>query len=85
MTKLKHELPGLRSSLYRPLEDADVRRIAEAAFEVLATSGMAVYSRTAFEAFKAAGARTDADNKLVRLPRALVEDAIASNPSSVTL
>ena len=62
-----------------------MRRIAEAAFEVLATSGMAVYSRTAFEAFKAAGARTDADNKLVRLPRALVEDAIASNPSSVTL
>ena len=85
MTKLKHELPGLRSSLYRPLEDADVRRIAEAAFEVLAKSGMAVYSKTAFEAFKAAGAQADAEKQVVRLPRGLVEDAIASNPSSVTL
>jgi len=85
LTKLKHELAGLRSSLYRPLEDADVRRIAEAAFEVLAKSGLAVYSKTALEALRAAGAQVDEKTQVVRLPRSLVEDAIASNPSSVTL
>jgi trimethylamine--corrinoid protein Co-methyltransferase len=46
---------------------------------------MAVYSSTAFEAFRAGGADVDADTKTVRLPRRLVEDAIASNPSSITL
>jgi trimethylamine--corrinoid protein Co-methyltransferase len=80
--------PGLEHtevSLYRPLSASDEREIAEAAFEVLEKSGMAVYSPTAFDAFKAAGAQTDAETRIVRLPRSLVEDAIASNPSSVTL
>jgi len=46
---------------------------------------MAVYSPAAFAAFQAAGAPTDAEQQRVWLPRSLVEDAIASNPSSITL
>jgi len=76
---------GLPASLYRPLGAADVKRIADAAFEVLEKSGMAVYSPTARAAFKAAGAPVSEQTSVVRLPRALVEDAIAANPSSVTL
>jgi trimethylamine--corrinoid protein Co-methyltransferase len=72
-------------SLYRPLSEDDEKEIADAAFEVLSESGMAVYSQTAFETFKAAGAETDSENRIVRLPRGLVEEAIASNPSSITL
>ncbi len=56
MAQLKHEIPGLRSSLYRPLSEADVGKMANAALEVLEKSGMAVYSPTAREAFQAAGA-----------------------------
>jgi len=85
MARLPHEQPGIRASLYRPLSRSNVRRVAEAAFEVLERSGMAVYSPTAFEAFRAAGARVDEETRVVRLPRSLVEDAVASNPSSVTL
>ncbi len=85
MKKNVHESVGSPASLYRPLREADVRRIAEAALEVLARSGMAVYSRTAFDAFRSAGAEADAETRIVRLPRGLVEDAIASNPSSITL
>jgi trimethylamine--corrinoid protein Co-methyltransferase len=77
--------PGLKSSLYQPLADADVTKIADAAFRVLEESGMAVYSAEALEAFRAAGAVIDEDGSRARLPRGLVEDAIASNPSSVTL
>jgi len=73
------------ASLYQPLSGADILKVADAAFEVLAKSGMAVYSPTAFEAFKAAGAEVDAETRTVKLPRSLVEDAIASNPSSITL
>jgi trimethylamine--corrinoid protein Co-methyltransferase len=83
--KLRHETPGLRGGCYRPLSDGDMHQIAEAAFRLLEESGMAVYSPVAFAAFQAAGARTDAEQQRVWLPRSLVEDAIASNPSSITL
>jgi len=46
---------------------------------------MAVHSDTAFEAFRSAGAEVDESSRVVRLPRSLVEDAVASNPSSITL
>ena len=46
---------------------------------------MAVYSPTAFEALRTAGAEVDAERHIVRFPRSLVEDAIDSNPSSITL
>lgn len=86
MTRLTHEYPGLTPKLpYKPLAESEVQKIAEASFEILAKSGMAVYSSTAFDALKAAGAAADAETRIVRLPRSLVEDAIASNPSSITL
>jgi trimethylamine--corrinoid protein Co-methyltransferase len=75
----------IAASLYRPLSEDDVRQMADAAFEVLETSGLAVYSPTGFAALQAAGAEADAETRIVKLPRALVEDAIASNPSSITL
>jgi trimethylamine--corrinoid protein Co-methyltransferase len=81
----KHELAGIAASPYRPLSDGDVRKIADAAFEVLERSGLKVYSATAFEAFAQAGAAVDEETRTVRLPRSLVEDAIDSNPSSITL
>jgi trimethylamine---corrinoid protein Co-methyltransferase len=82
---LPHEMPGLRTALYQPLGEGAVQKIAEAAFQVLAKSGMAVYSDTALEAFRRAGAQIDGESRTVRLSRALLEDAIASNPSSITL
>jgi trimethylamine--corrinoid protein Co-methyltransferase len=62
-----------------------VRTIADAAFELLQKSGIAVYSATAREAFRKAGGRVERGSNVVKLPRTLVEDAIASNPSSVVL
>ena len=72
------------TSLYQPLDQIAVARIAGAAFEVLATSGIKVFSDLAREAFIAAGAEPG-EAEIVRLSRSLVEDAVASNPSSVTL
>ncbi len=85
MNQLIHEQPGLSSTLYQPLTETDVKRIADAAFDILARSGMAVYNRTARERLRAAGAEVDEETALVRMPRAMVEDAVASNPSSITL
>jgi len=85
MSNARHEDIGLPASLYRPLSNADMIRIAEASLKVLEQSGMAVYSKTGFEALRAAGASVDEETRIVRFPRGLVEDAIASNPSSITL
>jgi trimethylamine--corrinoid protein Co-methyltransferase len=76
---------GIRSSLYKPLSAADVTQIANAAFEVLEKSGVAVYSEEALRAFEKIGADIDRETHVVKLSRALIEDAIASNPSSITL
>lgn len=85
MDKAKHKYPGIPASPYKPLSEADVKKISDSVFEVLSKSGVAVYSPTAFEAFKQAGAEVDAENQIVKLPRSMVEDAIESNPSSITL
>jgi len=76
---------GLCSSLYKPLKSEDIRKISDAAFEVLAESGMQVCSPIALDVFKSAGADVDQQTQIVKLSRGLVEDAIASNPSTVTL
>ncbi len=76
---------GIRSSLYKPLSPADVEKITAATFEVLQKSGVAVYSDEALGAFEKAGADIDRAARIVKLPRAMVEDAVASNPSSITL
>ncbi|MBN2294622.1 MAG: trimethylamine methyltransferase family protein [Pirellulales bacterium] len=80
-----HIRPGIPSSLYQPLGESDLKRIVESAFEVLEKSGVAVYSKSARAAFRRAGADVDEDTSVIRLPRSLVEDAIDSNPSSITL
>ena len=85
MDRPKAKQVGPLGSLYKPLSNGDIRKITDAAFEVLAKSGMWVCSRTAFEAFKSAGAQAEPETQIVKLPKSLVEDAIASNPSSVTL
>jgi len=80
-----HRKPGLPGGIYKPLSDSDARQIAEASFKVLEKSGTAVYSPSALKAFKKAGADVDEANNIVKLPRSMVEDAIESNPSSITL
>ncbi len=85
MSKLKHQEHGLKSSLYAPLRQADIEKIAEGVFAVLERSGVQVFSKSGREAFRKAGADVDDSKSLVKLPRGLVEDAIDSNPSSITL
>ena len=83
--KLRHDEPGLSGGQYKPFSDGDVRRVADASLELLARSGIKVYSPTALQAFRDAGAEVLADESTVRLARSLVEDAIDSTPSSLTL
>ena len=85
MTQAVREQPGMRGGYYRPLSDTDVNRVADSALDLLESNGMLVYAPTGFEALKAAGAEVDEGTRQVKMSRSMVEDAIASNPSSVTL
>ncbi len=85
MAESLHLKPGLHGGQYKPLADQDVKKVADAAFDVLEKSGMAVYSETAMDALEKAGANVDRSTRFVKFPKAMVEDAIASNPSSITL
>jgi trimethylamine--corrinoid protein Co-methyltransferase len=76
---------GLRAGLYAPLNAGEIETITAEAMRVLETAGMLVYSADARSAFRKGGASVDDSRCLVKLSRAMVEDAVASNPSSVTL
>ena len=85
MSKLKDEVAGISSPWYRPLGAEGVKKIADAAMEILSRSGMAVYSDASREALLGAGAEVGRQSHIIRMPRSMVEDAIDSNPSSITL
>jgi trimethylamine--corrinoid protein Co-methyltransferase len=64
--------PGHRGGRYKPLEDSDVERIWEAAFELLETVGMASPIPDFVDVVTKAGGRLTDDERLI-FPRRLVE------------
>ncbi len=70
---------------YRPFSEVDVQKIHDAVMTLLERGGVKVFTRAGRERFKQAGALVDESSCLVRIPRGMVEDAIASAPHSVTL
>ncbi|MFQ3549356.1 MAG: trimethylamine methyltransferase family protein [Armatimonadota bacterium] len=70
---------------YKPLSDKDVQMIHEGALKVLEETGVKCFTKTGREYFKKAGANVDDSTCMVKISRAMVEDAIASAPSSITL
>ena len=71
--------PGLEGGRYRPLAEADLTRIHNAALEVLEQIGLGEAIPSTIELITAAGGRMSEHGRLV-LPRALVEDVIARAP-----
>ncbi|MEM7717725.1 MAG: trimethylamine methyltransferase family protein [Pseudomonadota bacterium] len=76
--------PGLKGGWYRPLEDAAVLRIHEAALEALETIGLSQAPPSGIEAMVSAGAIQGDDGRL-RYPRSLVEDMLAKAARGITL
>jgi len=70
---------------YRVLSRKDVERIHNASLETLEKTGIEVNSRTAFQIFKEKGARVDSSKRRVKIPRAMVDDAIDKAPSKIVL
>lgn len=74
----------MKGGRYRPLDDAAVLRIHEAALEALETIGLSQAPPSGVEAMVGAGAILGDDGRL-RYPRALVEDMVAKAARNITL
>jgi trimethylamine--corrinoid protein Co-methyltransferase len=75
---------GLEGGQYKPLTDADVMRIHEAALNALEQIGLSQAPPSGVEAMTKAGAILGDDGRL-RFPRALVEDMLAKAARNITL
>ncbi len=75
---------GLEGGQYKPLTDADVMRIHEAALNALEQIGLSQAPPSGVEAMTRAGAILGDDGRL-RFPRALVEDMLAKAARNITL
>jgi trimethylamine--corrinoid protein Co-methyltransferase len=78
-------IESLAQPLYHPLTESGTRAILDTAFRVLDKRGVHIHSAEVLDRFRRAGAEIDENAARARLPRSLVEDAIDSNPSVVTL
>ncbi|MCC5971876.1 MAG: trimethylamine methyltransferase family protein [Pararhodobacter sp.] len=75
---------GLEGGQYRPLSEAGMARIHEAALEALEVIGLANAPQSGVDSMVAAGAVQGDDGRL-RFPRALVEDMLAKAARDITL
>ncbi len=76
--------PGMEGGLYRPLADADLERIHQAALDMIEQVGFCDAIPSCVELVTAAGGTMTAEGRLL-FPRALVEDALAKAARHFTL
>jgi trimethylamine--corrinoid protein Co-methyltransferase len=76
--------PGMPGGQYKPLSDAGVKRIHEAALDALEKIGLSQAPQSGIDIMTAAGAVLGDDGRL-RFPRALVEDMLAKAARNITL
>jgi trimethylamine--corrinoid protein Co-methyltransferase len=67
------------------LTDDELNDIHQATLEVLEKTGLFIETDEALEVFEGAGAQVDRQEKIVKIPAQLVEDAIESAPSKILL
>jgi trimethylamine--corrinoid protein Co-methyltransferase len=67
------------------LTDAELNDIHQATLEVLEKTGLFIETDEALEVFDGAGAEVDRQQKIVKIPPQMVEDAIQSAPSRILL
>ncbi len=77
--------PGLPGGQYKPLSAADIRCINDASLTLLEQVGIEVQPSECRDIFHQAGARVDAQRNRVYIPRAMVEDALATAQNEVFL
>ena len=82
---MKSSTGGVLGGQYQPLSASDVQQIHEAALDILESTGVEIHSQQALGLLEKAGVKVDRSIPRAWFPKSMVEDAIASAPSEVTL
>ncbi len=77
--------PGLEGGQYKPLTDAQIAQIVDAALRVLEQTGIEVMPSNCREVWRKAGARIDEEQDRVFIPRELVARGLSTAARSVRL
>ena len=70
---------------FKVFSDSDVKTVHEATVELLENVGIKMHNQTARQIFKEKGAAVNDESRIVKIPRAMLEDAIDSTPSKLVL
>ena len=70
---------------FKVFSESEVKQVHEATLYLLEKVGIKMHNATARQIFKARGATVDEDNLTVKIPRTMVEEAIATTPSRLIL
>jgi len=77
--------PALNGSQLRLFNDSQVNSIHEGVVRLLEEVGMKVTSKQAFNIFEKGGAMVDPATEIVKIPRAMLEEAIKTAPSKIVI
>ncbi len=78
-------LRGLESGKFQPLHENEIKTIHDVSARLLEEAGIRVNNRSALDKFNQAGAKVDFENARVYISRSMLEEAVNSAPSQVTL
>lgn len=70
---------------FKVFSDDDVNAVHEATVYLLEKVGIKMHNETARQIFKENGASVDNEQRIVKIPRAMIEEAINSTPSKIIL
>ncbi|MDY6825971.1 MAG: trimethylamine methyltransferase family protein [Bacillota bacterium] len=70
---------------FKVFSDADVKAVHEASVYLLEEVGIKMHNEQARQIFADSGAAVDHESRIVKIPRAMIEDAVDSTPSSLVL
>lgn len=76
---------GLSGGQYRPLNSTEVQRVANTAIRLLKEVGVRIPHNEALELLEKGGADVDREDQLVKIPKSLLEESVASAPARVRL
>ncbi|OPL10797.1 MAG: hypothetical protein AVO34_09845 [Firmicutes bacterium ML8_F2] len=81
MIMFKH----FKGGSFRVFSDADIKAVHEASVYLLEKVGIKMHNEQARQIFADSGAAVDHESRIVKIPRAMIEDAVDSTPSSLVL
>lgn len=76
---------GVKGGSYRPLSEEDILQIHDTSMQVFSELGIKVKNREAFDLFRAAGAKCDSEEGIVRIEPEFVMDLLEKAPPVITL